>query len=106
MDAFVSSLIGAASVGVAAFLVWNVLACLQRARSQDADLPFFGMLARRGVTVAQAEEAAGIPEVSRAVRRCVFCRSNEACRAELAGSQSASHDHDCPNAGLIERVQR
>jgi hypothetical protein len=106
MDAFVSSFIGAAWLGITAVLLWSVVACMRRARSQDENLPFFGMLGRQGLTVAQAEEAVGISEVSRAVRRCVLCRSNEACRAEFAGSQPASHDPDCPNAGVLERARR
>jgi hypothetical protein len=98
MDTFVTSLIAAAWVGVAVLLGWNVLRSLKRARSQDANLPFFGMLRRYGLSEAKAEEAVGIAEVSRAVRRCVFCRSNEACREKLAD--------ECPNAGLLERAQR
>jgi hypothetical protein len=96
MDALISSLTGAAWLGVAAFLLWNAVACLRRASSQDANLPFFGMLGRRGVTVAQAEQAVGISEVSRAVRRCVFCRSNTACREHLSD--------ECPNVTVLERA--
>jgi hypothetical protein len=100
MDAIVQTVIGAAWLVLATGLAWSAFRAVQRVRSQDGAPPFFRMLSRRGVSVTQAEEAVGISELSRAVRRCVLCSGNEACRANLAG-----HEADCPNAGVLERVR-
>jgi len=108
MEAILPSLMGAAWLGIAALLVWNVFYSLRRASRQDGNLPFLGMLGRRGLTVVKVEDTVGIAETARAVRRCVFCGGNEACRAEFAGKgQGVAHlEANCPNAGVIERAER
>ena len=103
MNDIVSSLIAAAWMGIAAILAWSLFQAARRVRNQDADVPFFRVLGRRGVTLTQAEEAVGIAELSHAVRRCVLCRDNEACRAD---SSHAGHaEADCPNASMLKRVR-
>jgi hypothetical protein len=108
MDAILSGLIGAAWLGIAGLLAWNVFQALRRVRNQDGNLPFFGMLARRGISLTRAEQAVGIEEVSRAVRRCMLCSGNEACRKDFAGGQSrkSSEPVDCPNTATLERAGR
>lgn len=98
MNAFAATAVAFAATAAAALLVWNMVHSLRLALRQDGNLPFFAMLRQRGITPGELEEAVGTAEASRAVRRCVFCASNEACREKLA--------RECPNAPVFERAVR
>lgn len=96
MDMFVYILQGAFSLAIAGLLVWGVSVGLRRVLGNDRRLPFFDMLERQGLTLAQAEEVVGINELSRAVRRCAHCAARSDC-----GGRAAF----CPNGSLLLRAK-
>lgn len=60
--------------------------------SRRDDLPFFRRVERRGLTLVQVEEAVGMNELARALRRCAACVERPRC-----GRRTAA----CPNDGVI-----
>ncbi len=83
-------------LAIVGMLLWGIAAGLRTALRNDARLPFFGMLERQGLTLRQVEEAVGIDELARAVRRCTFCASRSSC---------GRHPVRCPNEPLLRRAQ-
>ena len=59
-------------------------------------MPFFGMLQRHGLSLIQVEEAVGLNELGRAVRRCAECAGREDC---------GRHAVECPNEPLFLRAK-
>ncbi|HET9669651.1 MAG TPA: hypothetical protein VFQ93_08590 [Casimicrobiaceae bacterium] len=73
----------------------NVIAKLierSRQRIPPRKPPFFAMLARRGVTYAELENAIGAEALPRAIERCTACDARYSC---------GWRDAECPNAGLF-----
>ena len=98
MDAYLPGLIGALWLVCGATLIWGVAESLRRAMAGEGTLPWFDRLASRGLTPVQAEQAVGVEQLARAVRRRVLCREHAAC--------SAGRPVDCPNASTLERLTR
>jgi ferredoxin len=96
MDAYLQGLSGILWGVCTAVLAWNVIDGWHKALARGASVPWFGKLARRGLTPAQAEQAIGTAQLARAVRRCVLCGGRPAC--------SAGCSVDCPNASTLERL--
>jgi len=97
MNAYVPGLIGVLWGICAVVLLCSVVDGFRRSLAQGT-LPWFDMLARRGLTSAQAEQAVGAEQLARAVRRCMLCRGRAAC--------SAGQPVDCPNASTLEKLAR
>jgi hypothetical protein len=68
-------------------------------------LPFFRMLERYGLSVTQAEQAAGKEAFAAALRRCELCRDKKACVRALAADCLGRGPVACPNAEYFERVK-
>ena len=83
-------------LAIAGMLLWGIVAGWRTALRNDAPLPFFGMIERRGLTLRQMEEAVGMDELARAVRRCTFCAARSDC---------GRHPVCCPNEPLLRRAQ-
>lgn len=96
MDTLVTGLIGFAWVAIAALLLLGVVDGLRKVLWNDGPLPFFGMLERQGLTLTQVEEAVGINELSRAVRRCAHCTARSDCGRRA---------NCCPNEPLFRRAK-
>jgi hypothetical protein len=92
-----SGLMGAAWLAIGVVFVWSLAGALRRALWERSPLPFYGMLERRGLTAAQLEQAVGVGEVARAVRRCVHCARRSDCGRGPV---------DCPNEPLFQRAKR
>ena len=91
-----TGLIGAASLAVAAVLLWGLVNGLRKVLGNRARLPFFNMLERRGLTLTQVEEAVGMNQLARALRRCAHCGTRQEC---------GRHIVDCPNEPLFRRAK-
>lgn len=86
-------------------VAWIAMSLLAAWREMFADrtaLPFFEVVQRRGLTLAQLEAGAGIASLARAVRRCALCAGKGECREELA-ADPAAQPRDCPNAAFLRR---
>jgi hypothetical protein len=94
MDKFVAISVGAAWLAIFVMLVWVIVSGLRRQLRNDGPLPFFGVLERKGLTLAQVEQAAGIEQLARAVGRCSLCEERKAC-----GTRA------CPNDALLSRIR-
>lgn len=79
MGTLVNGLLAIAWLAIAGILLWGVVAGVRNALRDDSPLPFFLMLERRGLTVTQAEDVAGIEALARALRRCAYCRGRADC---------------------------
>ncbi len=96
MNAYVDAIMIVAWVAIAVMLVWGLAAGTRKVLSSPAPLPFFRMLERQGLTLAQVEEVVGISGLSRAVRRCALCAGSSDCgRRAIA----------CPNEPLFRRAK-
>lgn len=68
--------------------------------------PFFQVLKRHGLSVAQAEEAAGREALAVALRRCALCSDRKACARALAVDWLGRGPLACgPNAEFFEQVK-
>jgi hypothetical protein len=68
-------------------------------------LPFFRMLERYGLSVTQAEQAAGKEAFAAALRRCELCSDKKACARVLAADCLGRGPLACPNAEFFEQVK-
>jgi hypothetical protein len=67
-------------------------------------VPFFGVLERLGLTLFQAEQAAGFRGVGEAASRCASCGVRVACRRALRWGRLGFAAPPCPNASFSARV--
>jgi len=80
MDTAIALALTAVWIAFGALLLYGAFDAWRRVDS----LPFFRMLERHGLSVVQAEEAAGREAVAAAVRRCALCNDRKACARALA----------------------
>jgi hypothetical protein len=97
--------IGFAWLAILGMLVGGVVLELWHSMRRPERAPFFAMLERQGVTLAQAEEVAGIKGVADAASRCASCRTRLACRRALRWSALGFDAPSCPNAAFFARVR-
>lgn len=91
--------VGLAAIGAIAF-------ALRRVLNDGAPLPFFRMLARRGLDATQLEGAVGAKELALAVRRCALCGGKADCRAAFEAGHPEAVEADCPNTEFFAAAQR
>lgn len=96
METIVQATVAVAWLAIAAILLWSVVEGTRRALKDDGPLPIFALLERRGLTIRQVEEAVGMNELARAVRRCVHCASRSDCRPDAVF---------CPNEPILRRAK-
>jgi hypothetical protein len=89
-------LIGVAWLAIAAMLLWGLADGLRKVFRTPGPLPFFTMLQRYGLTLAQLEHAVGPHALGLAVRRCASCTGRFNC-----GSAAVR----CPNEPLFLRAR-
>jgi hypothetical protein len=104
MENMVTILIGAAWMAILGMLVWGVLSGWRRQMLSDLPLPFFRLLGRDGLTLAQAEAAVGVNELANAASRCATCASRGACEAGVLGGWLGRRPAGCPNGSLFDRL--
>jgi hypothetical protein len=68
-------------------------------------LPFFRMLERDGLSVTQAEQAAGKEAFAAALRRCELCSDKKVCARALAADCLGRGPLACPNARFWAQVK-
>ena len=92
MDILLAITLSAVWAAIAVLCAWSLAAAWRRALRDEAPLPIFAVLGRRGLQrLEQAPEALAV-----AVRRCALCREKARCRESLASGRGAAPD--CPNA--------
>jgi hypothetical protein len=91
--------VGLAAICVIAFAVRRVV-------NDGAPLPFFRMLARRGLDAKQLEGAVGPRQLALAVRRCALCGGKADCRAAFEAGHPEAVEADCPNTEFFAAAQR
>jgi hypothetical protein len=89
-----------------AWLAFGVLLAYHVLTTWRGDpLPLFRMLERYGLSVAQAEQAAGKEAFAAALRGCERCSDKKACARALAADCFGRGPLACPNAKYLERVK-
>ena len=88
--------VAVASLAIVVILLWALLEGMGKFLRDDGPLPFFGLLEREGLTPRQVEEAVGMDELARAVRRCTFCAGRFKC---------GQYPVACPNESLLRRAR-
>jgi hypothetical protein len=101
MDTFVTLALAAAWTAIIAMLFWGVAVAWRNVMSQTGVLPFFRMVERRGVSLAELEHRPG--DLGRALRRCTNCSERSSCDAWLAGGGRAP---SCPNGAYLDNAAR
>ncbi|MBI4203503.1 MAG: hypothetical protein HY527_00630 [Betaproteobacteria bacterium] len=102
MDTVINLALTAAWLVLGALLAYSVFDAWRRGER----LPFFRMLERHGLSVAQAEEAAGREALAAALRRCELCSDRKACARALAVDWLGRGPLACgPNAEFFEQVK-
>jgi len=101
MNTYAAIALGAAGLAVLCVIAY----ALRRVMHDGAPLPFFRMLARRGLDATQLEGAVGARQLALAVRRCALCSGVEECEHWLAGGQSDPAAF-CPNHTYLENLER
>jgi hypothetical protein len=97
--------IGLGWLAVLGLLAWGGAEEPRPMARSPARAPFFAMLERHGLTLVQAEEAAGLRAVGEAAGRCASCGSRVACRRALRWSAVGFEAPPCPNAAFLARVR-
>lgn len=97
-------LIGLAWLTILAVLVGG--ACIEASRlvRRPEKAPFFRVLERHGLTLLQAEQAAGFMGVGEAASRCASCGVRDACRRALRWGRLGFTPPPCPNASFFAQV--
>lgn len=102
MDTAMALALTAAWLALGALLTYHVFAEWRRVEP----LPFFQVLERHGLSVTQAEEAAGPEALAAALRRCALCSEKNACARALALVWLGRWPPACgPNAEFLERMK-
>lgn len=96
MDTILETSAIIAWLAIAAILLWGVVEGMRKVLKDDGPLPIFAMLERRGLTLRQVEEAVGMNELARAVRRCAHCASRSDCGPDAVF---------CPNEPILRRAK-
>lgn len=95
-------MIGIAWIAILGMLAWGGVVALWRLVRGKERSPFFGMLERRGFTLLQAEDVAGLGGLAEAASRCASCDARDACQRALSGG--SRFELPCPNAAFFARV--
>jgi hypothetical protein len=101
MDTAIDLALTAGWLALAALLAYHVFDAWRR----PEPLPFFRMLERHGLSVTQAEEAAGREALAAALRRCALCSDRKACARVLAVDWLGRGPLACPNAEFFEQAK-
>ena len=102
MDTAIDLSLTAAWVALGALLAYGVFDSWRRVEP----LPFFQVLQRYGLSVTQAEQAAGREAFAAAVQRCALCRDKKACARALAVDWLRRGPVACsPNAEFWKQVK-
>jgi hypothetical protein len=102
MDTAIALALAAAWLALGALLAYGVLDAWRHVEPP----PFLTVLERHGLSVTQAERAAGREALAAALRRCALCREKKACARALAVVWLGRWPPACgPNARFLERVK-
>jgi hypothetical protein len=101
MDTAIDFAVLGAALALGAVLVYHAFDTWRRGEP----LPFFQMLERYGLSVAQAEKAVGPEALAAAVRRCELCPDRQDCKFALACHRFGRGPLACPNAAFFEQVK-
>jgi hypothetical protein len=102
MDTAIDLALTTAWLALGALLAYGVFDAWRRVEP----LPFFQVLKRQGLSLAQAEEAAGPEALAAALRRCELCSDRKACARALAVDWLGRGPLACsPNAEFYEHVK-
>jgi len=102
MNTYAAIALGAAGFAVLCAIAYTV----RRVMNDVAPLPFFRMLARRGLDASQLEGAVGARQLALAVRRCALCGGKDDCRAAFEAGHPESVEANCPNTEFFAAAQR
>jgi len=102
MNTYAAIALGAAGLAVLCVIAY----ALRRVMHDGAPLPFFRMLARRGLDATQLEGAVGARQLALAVRRCALCGGKADCRAAFEAGHPEAVEADCPNTEFFAAAQR
>jgi len=83
-----------------ALLATVLVAAYVRAREQRLPAPLVALVARRGLSIEQAEQQLGTQPVALALARCALCRGRRLCRSR--GGQGRA----CPNRAFLAHLER
>lgn len=77
---------------------------VKRIGKRDADLEIWRVMGRLGISgeAALRNDA----KMAHAIRRCVMCASLDECDHWLASGKTDGIDQFCPNAGVLEELQK
>jgi hypothetical protein len=102
MDTAITLALTAAWLALGALLAYHVFDAWRRVEP----LPFCQLLERHGLSVAQAEKAAGREALATALQRCAQCSEKKDCSLTLAVYWHGRQPLACgPNAGFLEQVR-
>ena len=102
MDTAIAIVLTTTWLALGALLAYGVFDAWRRVEP----LPLFQVLERHGVSVAQAEAAAGREAFAAALRRCAMCSDRQACARVLAFDWLARQPPACgPNAEFFKQVK-
>jgi hypothetical protein len=101
MDTAIVLVLTAAWLAFGVLLAYHVFDTWRRVEP----LPFFRMLERYGLSVTQAEQAAGKEAFAAALRRCELCSDKKACARVLAADCLGRGPVACPNAKYFGQVK-
>lgn len=96
METIVQATVAVAWLAIAAILLWSIVEGVRKVLRDDGQLPIFAMLERQRLTLRQVEEAVGMNELARAVRRCAHCASRSDCGLDAVF---------CPNEPILRRAK-
>ena len=97
--------VGFAWLAILGMLAWGGVVGLWRMVRPRERAPFFGLLERNGVTLVQAEEAAGFRGVAEAASRCEACITRDACQRAMRWGLLGFEPPPCLNAAFFARVR-
>ena len=97
-------LVGLAWLAILAMLAGGALVEALKLMHGPEKAPFFGALERHGLTLLQAEQAAGVRGVGEAASRCAACGVRDPCRRALRWGRLGFAAPPCPNAAFFARV--
>ncbi len=89
--------VGAVVAGPVVYAAWR------RITAREADLEFWRVIGRLGLTREAASDDAGR---ARAVRRCIACPNLDQCGDWLASGRKDGLDEFCPNASFYAALEQ
>lgn len=102
---YVLLLAGLAWLAILAMLAGGASLEALRSLRRPQKAPFFGVLERHGVSLLQAEQAAGFRTLSEAASRCASCAVRQACRRALRWGRLGFGAPPCPNDSFFARIR-